>query len=156
MLWHTHTRNAFVYQIEYPHASDLSVLQVVVPARLLLSGLKQMGKKGMWRVLLQYSASLVPELWLFLIRSQVFNPSIVMSYQPAAVVVCYNSLPEDYYWCKDCNWTWCYITRLLKKKNSCPVYMFNPSFLHYHVSHQINHLSQVKKQQKKYTILYDP
>lgn len=97
-LAQTHTRNVFVYQIEYPHASDLSVLQVVVPACLLLSGLKQMVKKGMWRVLLQYSASLVPELWLFLIRSQVFNPSIVLSYQPAAVqlvVVCYNSLLEN-------------------------------------------------------------
>lgn len=103
-----HTRNFFVYQIENPHASDLSVLQVVVPARRLLSGLKQMVKKGMRRVLLQYSASLVPELWLFLIHSQVFNPSIVLSYQPAAVqlvVVCYDSLPGDYYICKDCNWT---------------------------------------------------
>lgn len=97
----THTQNFFVYQIAYPHTSDLSVLQVVVPAHRLLSGLKQMLKKGMRRVLLQYLASLVPELWLFLIHSQVFNLSIVLLLACYYAVVCNTNLPGDEYLCKD-------------------------------------------------------
>lgn len=95
-----HTQDYFVYQIEYPHTSDLSVLWVVVPACRLLSGLKQMKKwkKGTWIVLLQSSAPLVPELWLFLTHSQVFSTFIAPSYQPAAVqlvVACCSDLPAD-------------------------------------------------------------
>lgn len=70
----------FVYQLEYPHMSDLSMLRVIVPVRHLLSSPKQVKilKKGMWRML-QCLAPLVAELWLFPTHSQVFSSSITLS-----------------------------------------------------------------------------